>query len=286
LAIHRAIARIECTAATHLLLGVRTGYELATRHFQAGQVSRGILCSDGVANIGPDEVENVLAIAGAQRSQGITFTSVGVGEGSYNDSMLEQLANQGDGNYIYLDSKAAAQRAFVDEFAATLHTVARDVKIQVTFNPKRVRRYRLIGYENREIADSDFRNDAVDAGEIGSDQSATALYELELLEGGGDLGNVSIRHKAVDSDAVSEFTTRLAGDLVKPLTPETAPRFFLAAGSAEFAEILRESEFSQGNLHALEQYILRTSQALPMDRQVAELLDLVRLAQGLPRFGQ
>jgi Ca-activated chloride channel family protein len=281
-----AIARIECSAPTNLLAGIRTGYELAARHFRSGQVNRVILCSDGVANMGPGEADTIQQLARSKRVQGIAFTSVGVGEGAYNDNLLEQLANQGDGNYVYLDSPETARRVFVDEFTATMHTIARDAKIQVTFNPERVRRYRLIGYENRDIADGEFRNDAVDAGEIGSGQSATALYELELLPGEGDLGTVAVRHADIETGQVEEFATRLRGDLLRDLSPSEAPRFYLAACAAEFAEVLRGSEYSKGELKPVEQMLLRISQQLPMDTRVADLLQTVRAAEGLPRFGE
>jgi Ca-activated chloride channel family protein len=290
--IRSTVATLECGAATHLLAGVQLGYQVAQRHFRAGEINRLILCSDGVANVGPDTAASMLAQVAALRKQGITITSVGVGQGAYDDDLLEQLANKGDGNYVYLDSREEARRVFVEQLSATLQNIARDVKIQVEFDPRRVRRYRLIGYENRAIADEDFRYDAVDAGEIGSGQSATALYELELLpqsvdEDPIDLGTVHIRYKAVDSDRVHEFPTRLPSDLVRPRPPETAPHFALAAGVAEFAELLRESEHAgDGSLPQLEQYLIRVANQLPLDPQVQGLVDLVRAAQGLPVAGR
>ncbi|MFT5129813.1 MAG: Ca-activated chloride channel family protein, partial [Rhodothermales bacterium] len=287
--INDSLARIECTAATNVLEGVRVGYEIAARHFQPNAVNRVILCSDGVANVGPSDADAMLAMVDTQRRQGIAITTVGVGAGSYNDGLMEQLANRGDGNYVYIGSIAEAHRVFVENFSATLNTIAKDVKIQVAFDPKRVRRYRLIGYENRAVKDQDFRNDKVDAGEIGSGQSATALYELELHEGAEaeDIGTVFVRYKEIDDGEVEEFASRLRADLVRPLSPAESPRFFVAAAVAEFAEILRESPHAnRGSLRAVEQMLLRTSQALPRDTQVAELLQLVRSAHDLPVFGQ
>jgi Ca-activated chloride channel family protein len=282
-----AIDRIACTAATNVLDGLMLGYELAGRSYRPRAVNRIILCSDGVANVGPSDAEAMLQMVDAQRKQGIAITTVGVGAGSYNDGLMEQLANRGDGNYVYIDSPEEARRVFVDNFSATLNTIAKDVKIQVAFDSKRVRRYRLIGYENRNIADRDFRNDAVDAGEIGSGQSATALYEVELHQGVAqvDLGTVFVRYKDVEDDEVHEFASRLRYDLVRPLTPEGAPRFFLAAAVAEFAEYLRGSEHARGSsLQAIEQLLVRTSQALPRDGQIAEFLDLVRRTEGAPVY--
>jgi Ca-activated chloride channel homolog len=281
------IDRIVCTAATNVLEGLMLGYEVAGRAYRPGAVNRIILCSDGVANVGPSDAEAMLQVVDTQRRQGIAITSVGVGAGSYNDNLMEQLANRGDGNYVYIDSPEEAHRVFVENFSATLNTIARDVKIQVAFDPKRVRRYRLIGYENRDIADRDFRNDAVDAGEIGSGQSATALYEVELHQAARevDLGTVYVRYKEVDSNAVREFASRLRYDLVRPLRPEDSPRFFLAAAVAEFAEYLRNSEHARGSSpEDILQVLLRTSQALPKDRQVAELVDLVRRTDDAPIY--
>ncbi|HUS57686.1 MAG TPA: YfbK domain-containing protein, partial [Planctomycetota bacterium] len=267
-------------------------YDVAQRAFRAGEINRVILCSDGVANIGITEADDMLKKVGTYRDHGITFTSIGFGMGSYNDELLEKLANKGDGSYMFVDSRQEAQRVFVDELAATLQTIAKDAKIQVEFNPARVRRYRLIGYENRDIADKDFRNDAIDAGEVGSGQSATALYELELYEWAGDLaadaasglGTVYVRYRNVDTGKVEEISHRLAGGLVSRPTPQTAGRFFLAAAAAEFAELLRESEHAKdGDINALRRLLQQAAVQLPLDNRVQELLELVTRANGLPR---
>jgi len=286
--IRDAVEAIECGASTNMLAGIELGYQLAARHFRADENNRVILCSDGVANVGPSDAGALLAKVDLCRKQGITFTSVGVGAGSYDDRMLEELANKGDGNYVFIDTPKEARRLFAENMSATLQTIAKDVKIQVEFNPERVRRYRLIGYENRAVADKDFRNDAVDAGEIGSGQAATALYELELLPGApdrpADLGAVYVRYRNLDTDEVEEISARLPTALVRERTPETDPHFFLAACVAEFAEILRGCEHARtGSLEALEQLLIRTSNALPLDERTQELLLLVQQAQGLPQ---
>ena len=286
-AILEAIAGIKCQGTTNLLRGVQLGYEMAQRAFVPGQINRVILCSDGVANVGATDAESMLRSVGAYRRQGIMLTSVGFGSGSYNDELLEKLANRGDGSYMFVDSVDQARRVFVEELTANIQTVAKDAKIQVEFDPDRVRRYRLIGYENRDVADKDFRNDAIDAGEVGSGQSVTALYEVELLGprvGGPDLGTVSVRYRDAATEKISEIAYRLRGGMVKDVTPKTAPRFFVAAAAAEFAEILRQSEHaSDGSLEAVEKVLLETTAQLPMDTSVAELLRLVQGAKGLPR---
>ena len=211
---------------------------------------------------------------------------MGFGKGSYNDAVLEKLANSGDGQYVYVDSAAEARRVFVDDLGAMLQFIAKDAKIQVEFSPQTVRRYRLIGYENRAIADKDFRNHAVDAGEVGSGQSATALYEIELTDegrNGGDLGTVYVRYYDLGTGRVEETATRLERRIIRRHTPESAPRFFLAAAVAEFAEILRGSEHSAGgDLSRVEAVLARVAACLPLDKQVAELLKLVTRAKQLP----
>ena len=287
--IRQAINAIQPAGSTNLLAGLKLGYAAARRSFAPKQINHVVLCSDGVANVGQTEAEAVLEEVAADRKQGITITCVGVGYGSYNDAFMEALANRGDGSYMFLDSARQAQRVFVEQLAATLQTVARDARIQVDFNPNRVRRYRLIGYENRDIEDKRFRDDTIDAGEVGSGQCSTALYELELTgqssaDKQGDLGTVFVRYRNVATGQIEEISSRLGSEIVRRRTVESAPRFFLAAGAARFAEILRQSEHAQhGNLMDVLRVVEQVSLALGLDRDVRELAELVRKAEGLPR---
>ncbi|QNN22959.1 DUF3520 domain-containing protein [Planctomycetales bacterium ZRK34] len=284
--IAQAVDAMATGGSTNMIDGLKLGYDIARRHFRAGYINHIVLCSDGVANVGETEAAAMLDRVAGARKQGITLTSVGFGIGAYNDAMMEQLANRGDGQYVFVDSAAEAKRVFVDRLASTLQTVARDAKIQVEFDPARVRRYRLVGYENRDIADKDFRNDAIDAGEVGSGQSATALYEVELIgDDNADLGAAYVRYRDVDTNAVQEISYRLrSGDIDASATPKSHPRLYLAAAAAEFAEIMRGSEHARGaSLDAVERVLIDVTAALPLDQQAAELLDLVRRAKGLPR---
>jgi len=287
-----AAKAVRCGGSTNLVKGVELGYAVAGRTFRAGHTNRVILCSDGVANVGLTAAEEILEKVKHFREQGITFTSVGFGAGSYNDALLERLANQGDGAYEFVDSCEQARHVFGEQMAA-LQTIAKDMKIQVEFDARRVRRYRLIGYENRDVADKDFRNDAVDAGEVGSGQSATALYEVELLEQPeaeavpADLGTVHLRYRTVDTNEVEEVSYRLESSSIKKRAPKTDPRFFLAAAVAEFAEILRQSEHAgDSSLDSVERVLAQVAVELPLDQKVKELLQLVRRAKGLPRAGK
>jgi len=284
--IMQAVDAIQTAGSTNMLDGLSLGYDLAERHFRAGYINHIVLCSDGVANVGATEADQMLQRVAKQRKQGITLTTAGFGLGGYNDAMMEKLANSGDGQYVFVDDAREAKRVFVESLAATLQTVARDAKIQVEFDPARVRRYRLIGYENRDIADADFQNDAIDAGEVGSGQSATALYEVELIgEPAADLGAVAVRYRDVETDRVEQISYALRADAIdREATAKSAPRLHLAAAAAEFAELLRQSEHAAGgSFEAVERVLVDVTDALPMDQQAAELLKLVRRAKGLPR---
>ena len=282
------IDSLQCQGSTNLVEGLALGYEVAVQNFVPGQINRVILLSDGVANIGETEGDAILSHVEAFRGHGITFTSVGFGGGSYNDVLLEKLANRGDGTYVFIDSVAEADRVFGREMIATLQTIAYDAKIQVEFNRQRVRRYRLIGYENRAIADKDFRNDTIDAGEVGSGQSSTALYEIELADNFDsarpvDLGTVYVRYRDAHTGQIEEISHRLTDTAVKRHTIANSPRFHLAACAAEFAEILRQSEHAQGaKLDNVEHVLRQVCEQLPLDTRAHELLNLIRSAKGLP----
>jgi Ca-activated chloride channel family protein len=311
LGIMQAAATIQTGGSTNLTDGLKLGYQIAGKHFAPGSVNRVILCSDGVANVGDNEAKQMLDAVKAYRKQGVTLMTVGVGvDGQtagqaatgaerFNDGLMEQLANRGDGQYVYLGSAEDAQRQFVEDLAATRPTIAYDAKIQVDFDPSRVRRYRLIGYENRDIADRDFRNDAVDAGEVGSGQSATALYEIELWpthrrrpavqanEAPGKLATVYVRYRDAQSNTVEETATAVTPNMVRERTVSDDPRFYLAACAAEFAELLRNSEHAAGGSYTrLHQIAREVAEALPLDKDAAELAELIGRAQGLPRAGQ
>jgi Ca-activated chloride channel family protein len=286
-----AIASLQGGGTTNLLDGLHLGYETASRAFRTGEVNRVILCSDGVANIGDVDAAAILQRVARYRHQGISLTCAGFGTGAYNDALMEQLANRGDGSYIFVDSAEEANRVFAGSLAGSLQYIAKDVKIQVEFNPRRVRRYRLLGYENRDIADRDFRNDAVDAGEVGSGQSVTALYELELTDQDDatqrqqdDLATAYVRYRNMDTGEIEEIASRCRTSAGQRPTPENAPRFYLAACAAEFAEILRGSEYVRdSNLPQVERILEKCVQQLPLDTQARELLHVLRRAQGLPR---
>jgi Ca-activated chloride channel family protein len=291
-AIRRTIEAIQPAGSTNLMAGLRLAYAMARKAFVAGRINQVVLCSDGVANVGQTEAEAVLQEVAEDRKQGITLTCVGVGYGAYNDAFLETLADRGDGRYVFLDASQEAREALVGQLAATLQTVARDARIQVRFDPARVRRYRLIGYENRDIEDQRFRDDTVDAGEVGSGQCSTALYELELTArsstgGDGDLGTVFVRYRHGETGQIEEISRPLVDSIIRRRAVEDDPRFFLAAGAARFAEWLRQSEYARDtSLGDIQRVLDQVCAALPLDRDVQDLAALAHQAENLPRAPQ
>ena len=178
-AVMEAIDTLRSEGSTNAAQGLVLGYKMAVKKVQPERITRVILLSDGVANVGNTGSDSILGLIKGHVEEGVTLSTVGFGMGNYNDILMEQLANDGNGTYAYVDTLSEARRIFVENLTSTLQVIARDAKIQVDFNPEVVSRYRLLGYENRRVDDEDFRNDLVDAGEVGAGHSVTALYELK-----------------------------------------------------------------------------------------------------------
>jgi len=242
-----AIEQLSAGGSTAMGSGISLAYDLAARTLVKGHINRVVVLSDGDANVGPISHEEILETIDAQRRKGITLSTVGVGTGNYNDVMMEQLANKGDGNYQYVDDAREAQRVFVEQLDAMLEVVAKDVKIQVEFDPALVASYRLIGYENRDVADEDFRNDAVDAGEIGAGHNVTAVYDVVLRGPAADRSWVTlrVRHKEPDGDQATEQTFELKPSHVYASFDEAQRSLRFATAAAGFAEVLRESPYAR-----------------------------------------
>ena len=241
-----AINQLRTMGSTNAEDGIMMAYQLANKNFQKGAINRVILCSDGVANVGRTGPEAILKQVEEYTKDGIYLTTVGFGMSNYNDVMMEKLADKGNGNYAYVDDLKEAKRVFVENLTGTLQTIAKDVKIQVDFDPKVVRSYRLVGYENRDIADRDFRNDKKDAGEVGAGHSVTALYEVKLWPGKqGKAATVFIRYKDPENNKVTEFNRTLNTNQFKKSFEGASDSFKLAASVAEFAEILKNSYWAK-----------------------------------------
>ena len=178
-AINQALARLRAGGSTAGGAGIKLAYKVAQENFIQGGVNRVILCTDGDFNVGTTSTAELEALAERKANEtGVFLTALGFGRGNLNDAMMESITNKGNGNYHYVDSYREAQKVLVEEVSGTLVTIAKDVKIQIEFNPAHVAGYRLIGYENRMLAREDFNDDAKDAGEIGAGHTVTALYEI------------------------------------------------------------------------------------------------------------
>ena len=239
-----AIESLGAGGGTAGSAGILTAYEIAETNFMAGGNNRVILASDGDFNIGITDRDELINLIEEQRDKGIFLTTIGVGAGNLNDANMEQLANNGNGTYEYIDDIKQAKKVFVEEFGK-LYTVAKDVKIQIDFDPILVKRYRLIGYENRVLENEDFEDDTKDAGELGANQTVTAFYEVELMPRTSYLGlvplNVSFRYKQPDSDE-SELMIVKAVDEEKTWA-ECSDDYRFAASVASFSLLLRDSEY-------------------------------------------
>ncbi|MDH3498596.1 MAG: von Willebrand factor type A domain-containing protein [Acidimicrobiia bacterium] len=243
------IASLRPGGSTNAEAGLTMGYDIAASTFESGLINRVILASDGVANVGDTSPEGILYRIQEQASNGINLVTVGVGLGNYNDVLLEQLANDGDGFYAYVDTLAEAERLFVEGLTGTLLTVAEEAKVQVEFNPQTVSSYRLLGFENRAIADQDFRNDTVDAGEIGAGHEVTALYEVTLARplselGSAQLATVNLRWREPGTAVFSEFNGLLPATVLDTSFTVAEPRFQLDVLAAAYAEVLRQSPWA------------------------------------------
>ena len=263
--------------------GLRLGYEMADRWLDPERITRIILLSDGVANVGQTGPEAILNQVRKYVNEGVTLSTVGVGMGNYNDVLMEQLANDGDGNYFYIDNLTEAWKSFVDNLTSTLQVIARDAKIQVSFNPDVVHSYRLIGYENRDVADRDFRNDSVDAGEVGAGHSVTALYELRLHERiDGPIAKVHVRYEDPDSHRIFEVDRNFNVNDLHGHFESASPRFQLAATVAQYAEVLRESYWAQHTtIDDVRYHADRVGGILRNDPEVTEFARLVNMAAGI-----
>ena len=269
--------------------GIRKGYNLASTNLQHDCINRVILCSDGVANEGVTSPELLLKEIRDYVDEGIYLTTVGFGMGNYNDVLMEELAKKGNGNYAYVDRLKEAKRIFVENLTGTLQVIAKDAKIQVKFNEDTVSRFRLIGYENRQMKHEDFRNDEADAGEIGSGHSVTALYEVKLCKDvdKGKLATVYIRHEDPDTGEVTEVKNRINVDDLKDKFEDTSTHFQFSALVAHFAEILRESVWvKESSLGAVQRTLKGILPKLESDKsqdenQKREFFSLVRKSRRL-----
>jgi Ca-activated chloride channel family protein len=284
-AIERSIHHLVPNGSTNAEEGLTLAYDLARTYRRRGAINRIILCSDGVANVGRTGPESILQRIQSGADQGVELTTIGFGMGNYNDILMEQLADQGDGSYAYVDTLDEARRIFVENLTGTLQTIASDAKVQVEFNPETVSRYRLIGYENRDIADHRFRDDTVDAGEIGAGHQVTALYEIKLHENVGKrdlLATLRLRYRSKASGEVVETAVDLTRRNISKRWESASRALRLSSVVAEFAEILKGSYWAkEGSLDMLEQRAAGVAADYRGDREVQDLVTLIGQARRL-----
>jgi Ca-activated chloride channel family protein len=259
--------------------GIDTAYELAAKWVRPGAISRVIVLSDGDANVGPHSYQDLLKIIEDRAKAGVALSTIGFGRGNYKDTTMEQLADKGNGNNYYIDSLDQAKRIFAEQLTSTLEVAAKDVKLQVEFDPAQVEAYRLLGYENRDIADKDFRKDSVGAGQVGWGHQVTALYEVQLTAAAkakpAPLGTVRIRHKQPEADSATEAAFPMTAPPAASLAAASSELRFAFAVAA-FADVLRGgAEWSLDEIRA------HAAAAAGSDKDRAELLVLIDKARAL-----
>jgi Ca-activated chloride channel family protein len=295
-----ALDRLEAGGSTNGGDGIRLAYDFARQARIPGGINRVLLATDGDFNVGTVDFEALLDLVERERAGGVSLTTLGFGTGNYNDHLLERLADAGNGNYAYVDKLSEGRKVLVEQLSGTLQTIARDVKIQVEFNPARVAEYRLIGYENRQLRREDFNNDRVDAGEIGAGHTVTALYELTpvgspaaLIEplryadrpepaarGDGELAHVRLRYQPPEGGASRLIEQPVRATEVRGIDQAPADLRFAAAVAA-FGQRLRGGEYLADYDWNSIAKLAAGARGEDADGYRSEFLSLVRLADSL-----
>ena len=286
--IRRAIDRLQAGGATNAEEGLVLAYDLLRDGDDDGRLRRVILCSDGVANVGRTGPKSILQRIQREADDGIELTTVGFGMGNYNDVLMEQLADKGDGRYAYVDDLSEARRIFVEELTGTLLTLGHDAKAQVEFDPDVVLRWRLLGYENRDIADHLFRDPTVDAGEIGAGHTVTAVYEIKIRPEAARRGRVAtlrLRYRPMGETREIELDETLRVSQLATSWEEASPALKLASSVAEFAEILKGAYWARdGDLDDVQRRLRRLEdQGIEDPERFDALVEMVSKARGLRR---
>jgi Ca-activated chloride channel family protein len=303
----RSLEQLQAGGSTNGGAGLQLAYDVAAENFIEGGINRVIIASDGDMNVGIADHEALKSLIERKRKSGIALTTLGFGSGNYNYALMEQLADIGNGNASYIDSISEAQKVLVNEMNSTLLTIARDVKIQVEFNPALVSQYRLIGYENRILNREDFRNDKVDAGDIGAGHTVTAFYEIALVDSddtllpelrysqpessqkdfspAGELAYVSLRFKQPDAHVSKEIGQAvMVSSIVESMNQATRNLKF-AAAVAGFGQILRGGKFTGDWNYENVADLARNSRGNDVHGYRSEFIRLVELADTLESQG-
>ena len=300
-----AIDKLEAGGSTAGGQGIKLAYKTAKENFMHEGNNRVILCTDGDFNVGASSDDELVRMIEEERKSGVFLTVLGYGMGNYKDNKMEKLADKGNGNHAYIDGLNEAKKVLVNEFGGTLFTIAKDVKLQVEFNPAKVQAYRLIGYENRLLNKEDFNNDKKDAGELGSGHTVTALYEVipvavknDFLEGVDKL-KYQQQNKTTNTSGTDEILTvkfrykKPDGDVSKliehPVMDKqvsisgTSNNFRFAASVAQFGMLLRNSEFKQSSSFAKAWQLAKDALGKDEEGYRSEFLQLLKNAQSIAK---
>lgn len=302
-----AIDRLESGGSTAGGAGIKLAYKTAQDHFLKNGNNRVILCTDGDFNVGESSDDAMERLIEKERKSSVFLTVLGYGMGNYKDNKMQKLADKGNGNHAYIDGITEAKKVLVNEFGGTLFTIAKDVKLQIEFNPAKVQGYRLIGYENRMLAKEDFNDDKKDAGELGSGHTVTALYEVipvgvesDFLKSvdplkyqkesskskaanTDEIMTVKFRYKAPDGDVSKLIVHPLKDD--KVALAKTSDNFRFAAAVAEFGMLLRKSEFKADASYDNVLLLAKKAKGEDEEGYRAEFIKLVKSAEWLAMNG-
>jgi len=289
-----AMERLRAGGSTNGGAGIELAYAIAQQHFNKDGINRVILATDGDFNVGPSNTEALKTLIKAKKRSGVGLTILGFGMGNYNDQMLEAISNAGDGNAAYIDTLQEAQKVLVEEIGSTLNTIARDTKIQIEFNPEIVNSYRLVGYENRLLNKEDFKNDRIDAGDVGAGHTVTALYEIVLneplrysavqtkaLQFNNELAFLKLRYKLPDEENSTEMQHAIASNDLNQQLNRTSNNFRFAAAVAGFGQRLRNSDSLGDYSYSEISQLAQQSRGNDTFGYRAEFIQLVNLANSL-----
>ena len=281
-----AIAQLTAGGGTNGEGGIRKAYDLAEaakKQAVGDSVNRVIMCTDGDFNLGVTG-QALVELVEKERDSGVTLTTLGFGQGNYNDREMEKMADHGNGNYAYVDSEEQIDRIVGKRFVSMLQVIAKDTKIQIDFKPEVVSKYRLVGYENRVLAKEDFENDEKDSGDLGAGHNVTAFYEVALTDPAksgqlvnGEIALVKLRYKQPNADQSELIERSLTTGSLFASFDAAPPSFRFAAATAEYAEILRQSKHSSGARFGDIVTILRATAGTDADKN--QLIGLVESAQ-------
>lgn len=295
--INDALERLQAGGSTAGEAGLRLAYKVAEENFMKDGNNRIILATDGDFNVGPSSNAEMERLIETYRNKGIFISVAGFGMGNYKDDKMEIIADKGNGNYAYIDNLMEAKKVFINEFTSTLYTIAKDVKIQIEFNPAYVKEYRLVGYENRLLNEEDFDDDKKDAGELGAGHTVTALYEIVPASGktddrklkyqeteikteskeNGELATIHFRYKKPDGDQSILLTNVIP--VASKTIDNTSENFRFSAAVAGFGMMLRNSEYKGTMSYQQVLQLAKASKGNDADGYRAEFIRLVELSE-------